>query len=78
MLVKQFPHNEGVLVFGVTPKVFTPCLGVLHVMWGEWCVDDPFKFSEPSTRHFRSNKNALLTKCIARLLNELNQRKHEN
>ena len=30
---KQFPHKEGVLIFLVTPKVFTPCLGMFHVMW---------------------------------------------
>jgi hypothetical protein len=31
-----------VLAFGVTLEVFTPCLGVLHVMWSAWCVDDPW------------------------------------
>jgi hypothetical protein len=25
------------LYFEVTMKVFTPCLGVLHVMWAAWC-----------------------------------------
>jgi hypothetical protein len=30
------------LAFRVTPKVFAPCLGVLHVMWGAWCMDDPW------------------------------------
>jgi len=25
-------------MFRVTPKVFTPCLGALHGMWGTWCM----------------------------------------
>ena len=33
-----------VLAFQVTPKAFTPCLGVLHVMWSAWCVDYPWLY----------------------------------
>lgn len=34
------------LAFRVTTKVFTACLGVLHVMWGAWCIDDPWLFHD--------------------------------
>lgn len=30
------------LALRVTKKVFTPCLGVLHVMWGAWCMISPW------------------------------------
>jgi hypothetical protein len=33
-------------------KVFTPCLGVLHVMWGAWCVDYPWLYHDGHT-HWR-------------------------
>jgi hypothetical protein len=33
--------NSFVLSFEVTMKNFTLCLGVLHVVWGAWCVDYP-------------------------------------
>jgi hypothetical protein len=36
----------GVLVLGITLKVFTPCLGVLHVMWSTDGVDDPWLFRD--------------------------------
>lgn len=38
---KHFPLKEVVLAFSVTLKVFKSCLGVLHVMWGTWCMDEP-------------------------------------
>ena len=31
-----------VLAFEVTLKVFTPCLGVLHEIWGTWCMIIPW------------------------------------
>jgi len=27
--------------FWVTPKVFTSCLGMLHEIWGTWCMFNP-------------------------------------
>lgn len=33
-----------VLAFGVTSKEFTPCLGVLHEIWGMGCMVDPWGF----------------------------------
>jgi hypothetical protein len=30
-----------VLAFEVTPKLFTPCLGVLHENWGTWYMFNP-------------------------------------
>lgn len=35
------PCKEGVLTFKVIKKVFTLCLGVLHVMCVAWCMDEP-------------------------------------
>jgi hypothetical protein len=29
------------LTFWVTPKVFTPCLGAFHEIWGTWCMISP-------------------------------------
>jgi hypothetical protein len=29
---------EFVAFRGFTLKVFTPCLGVLHEIWGAWCM----------------------------------------
>ena len=30
------------VIFEFTLKVFTPCMGVLHVIWSAWCVDIPW------------------------------------
>jgi hypothetical protein len=37
------------LAFWVTPKVFTSCLGLLHMMWVAWCMDDPCLYRDGHT-----------------------------
>jgi hypothetical protein len=37
------------LDFGVTMKMLTPCLRVLHVMWGAWRVDYPWVYHDGQT-----------------------------
>ena len=45
MLVTSCDLYWEFLAFRVTPKVFTPCLEVLHEMWGAWYMVDPWCFA---------------------------------
>jgi hypothetical protein len=36
--------RRKLLVFVVTLKVVTPCLSVLRVMWGAWCMVESWLF----------------------------------
>jgi hypothetical protein len=49
-VINEVKETLSLLAFGVTPKVFTPCFGVLHVMWSEWCVDYPWPTTNIPTR----------------------------
>lgn len=39
--ILQF-NQDRQLAYEVTRRVLTPYLGVLHVMWGTWYMDDPW------------------------------------
>jgi hypothetical protein len=39
---RNLEKHGKLLDFWVASKVFTPCLGVLHEIWGKWFIFSPW------------------------------------